>query len=118
MIEKLFVWGDTGAEAIGRLSRVLDEYRVIGVRTTLPFFRWLVSQPEFVDGAFDTTYLDALLASRKGRPFVEASDGDADDAAIIAALATWFRVHQASAGGPAARPSGAWQRAARTEGLR
>jgi len=118
MIAKLIVWGDSRAEATARLSRVLDEYRVIGVRTTLPFFRWLVSQPEFIDGAFDTTYLDALLASRKGRPFVEATAGDADDAAIIAAVATWFRAHQASAGGPVAKPSGAWQRAARTEALR
>ena len=90
MIAKPIVWGDTRAEAIDRLTRVLDEYRVIGVRTTLPFFRWLVAQPEFVDGAFDTTYLDGLLASRKGQPFVEATDGDADDAAIIAAVATAF----------------------------
>jgi acetyl-CoA carboxylase biotin carboxylase subunit len=118
MIAKLIVWGDTRAEAIGRLARVLDEYRVIGVRTTLPFFRWLVSQPEFVAGAFDTAYLDGLLASRNGRPFVEATDGDADDAAIVAAVATWFRAAQASAAGPAVQPSGAWQRAARTEGLR
>ena len=118
MIAKLIVWGDTRSEAIGRLARVLDEYRVIGVRTTLPFFRWLVSQPAFVDGAFDTAYLDGLLASRKGQPFVEPTDRDVDDAAIVAAVATWFRAHQASAGGPAAQTSGAWQRAARTEGLR
>jgi acetyl-CoA carboxylase biotin carboxylase subunit len=119
MIAKLIVWGDTRTEAIGRLARVLDEYRVIGVRTTLPFFCWLVSQPEFISGAFDTAYLDALLASRKGQPFIEATDGDADDAAIIAAVATWLRAHQASAGGPAtAQSSGNWQRMARTEGLR
>ena len=118
MIAKLIVWGDTRMEAIGRLARVLDEYRVIGVRTTLPFFRWLVSQPEFVAGAFDTTYLDALLAARKGQAFVEATDSDAEDAAIIAAVAAWYRAHQASAGGPAAVSSGAWQRAARTEALR
>ena len=118
MIAKLIVWGDTRTEAIGRLERALDEYRVIGVRTTLPFFRWLVSQPEFVAGAFDTTYLDGLLASRKGQPFVEATDGDAEDAVIIAAVATWFRAAQASAGGPAAAATRAWQRAARTEALR
>ena len=118
MIAKLVVWGATRPEAIARLTRALDEYRVIGVRTTLPFFRWLVAQPEFSTGAFDTTYLDGLLADRKGRPFVEARDLDAEDAAIIAAVSAWFRAHQASAGAPAARMSGAWQRAARTEALR
>jgi len=118
MIAKLIVWGETRTDAIARLGRVLDEYRVIGVRTTLPFFRWLVTQPEFVDGRFDTTYLDGLLAARKGQPFIEATDADADDAAVIAAVAAWLRAHQASAGAPAVAPPGAWQRAARTEGLR
>ncbi|MEO6222314.1 MAG: acetyl-CoA carboxylase biotin carboxylase subunit, partial [Vicinamibacterales bacterium] len=118
MIAKLIVWGDTRTEAIGRLGRVLDEYRVIGVRTTLPFFRWLVSQPEFVEGAFDTAYLDALLASRKGQPFVEVTAADGDDAAIIAAVSTFLRVHQAAGGAPAASTSGAWHRRARMEALR
>lgn len=118
MIAKLVVWGETRTEAIGRLGRVLDEYRVIGVRTTLPFFRWLVRQPEFVNGRFDTAYLDALLAARKGQPFIEATDGDGEDALIIAAVAAWLRAHQAAAAAPAASTPGAWQRAARLEALR
>jgi len=118
MIAKLIVWGDNRPDAIARLSRVLDEYRVIGVRTTLPFFRWLVAQPEFTSGQFDTTYLDSVLAERKGEAFVGATDADADDAAIVAALAAWFRTHQASAGAPAAPAAGNWQRAARLEGVR
>ncbi len=118
MIAKLIVWGETRVEATSRLARVLDEYRVIGVRTTLPFFRWLVGQPAFAAAQFDTTYLDGLLAERKGQPFVDATDGDADDAVIVAALAAWFRAHQASAtpeGAPAATP---WRGAARLEARR
>ena len=42
MISKLVVWADTREDAVRRLTRALDEYRVVGVRTTLPFFRWLV----------------------------------------------------------------------------
>jgi acetyl-CoA carboxylase biotin carboxylase subunit len=119
MIAKLIMWGDTRAEALERMARVLDEYRVIGVRTTLPFFRWLVTQPEFIKGDFDTAYLDKLLAARKGQPFVAATDGDGEDAAIVAGIATWFRAHQAAAGAPSvSSKSGAWQRAARLEGLR
>jgi len=118
MISKLVVWGDTRTDAIARLSRALDEYRVIGVRTTLPFFRWLAAQPEFASGDFDTTYLDSLLAARKGQAFVEATDADADDAVVAAALSAWFRAHQASACGPAQAAGGVWRRAARTEALR
>ncbi len=119
MISKLVVWGENRAQAAARLRRVLGEYRVEGVRTTLPFFRWLVDQPEFVTGNFDTTWLDGLLASRQGQPFVAPSARDAEDAALVAAVAAWFRVHQAAsapAGAPAA--TSVWRQAARRDGLR
>ncbi len=131
MIAKLAVWGSTRAEAVARLSRALDEYRVVGVKTTVPFFQWLVRQPAFLDGAFDTTYLDRVLTDRRGRPFVEPTGADEDAAAIAAALAAWFRAHRAAAGGNGlgsplvddeaqndSRGRFHWRRAARVEGLR
>jgi acetyl-CoA carboxylase biotin carboxylase subunit len=119
MISKLIVWGATRTEAIERLGRVLREYRVVGVKTTVPFFQWLVSQPEFIDGRFDTTYLDGLLASRKGEPFVAPTEHDEHDAVVAAAIAAWMRSHRGSV---AATGGGAeaslWRRTARSEGLR
>jgi acetyl-CoA carboxylase biotin carboxylase subunit len=117
MIAKLVAWAGTRAEAIGRLARALDEYRVVGVQTTVPFFQWIVGQPEFLEGRFDTTYLDRVLASQNGQPFVEATVTDERDAAIAVALGAWFRAHGASASG-GADAGGAWRRAARIEGLR
>ena len=52
----------------------------------MPFFTWLLAQPEFVAGQFHTTYLDEVLKERNGRPFVEATDSDEDVAAIAAAV--------------------------------
>jgi len=118
MIAKLAVWGATRAEAVGRLTRALNEYRVIGVKTTVPFFQWLVRQPEFEAGRFDTTYLDRVLAGRNGRPFVEPTAADQDEAAIAAALAAWFRAHRAAAGPGDGNGGQAWRRASRTEALR
>jgi acetyl-CoA carboxylase biotin carboxylase subunit len=118
MISKLVVWGADRAEAIARLRRVLDEYRVAGVRTTLPFFRWLVGQPEFAAGQFDTTYLDGLLASRKGQSFVDPSEQDVDDAVVIAAVSAWFRAHQAAGADVPAAAGSSWRRAAREDGRR
>jgi len=119
MISKLVVWGEDRQIATARLRRVLQEYRVEGVRTTLPFFRWLVDQPEFASAAFDTTWLDGLLASRKGVPFVEPTERDADDAALVAAVSAWLRAHKASASDtPAAGGGSTWRRAARMDGVR
>ena len=117
MISKLVVWGDTREAAIARLERALGEYRVIGVHTTLPFFKWLIHQPEFREGRTTTTYLDQVLATRAGQPFVAASETDERDAAIATALAAYFRAHRASAD-PAVSEGGAWRQAARVEGRR
>ena len=117
MISKLIVWGASRNEAIHRLDRVLNEYRVVGVKTTVPFFRWLVGQPEFVEGRFDTTYLDGLLASRKGEPFVTPSERDQHDAVVAAAIAAWMKSHRGSAA-PAGDNGSLWRSTARREGLR
>ena len=44
MIAKLVAWADTRDEAIARMSRALREYQVLGIRTTIPFFQWLMAR--------------------------------------------------------------------------
>jgi acetyl-CoA carboxylase, biotin carboxylase subunit len=117
MISKLIVWDATRPAAIARLRRVLDEYRVVGVKTTVPFFQWLVDQPDFLNGRFDTTYLDRILANRRGEPFVAPAEVDEHDALVAAAVASWFRAHRAVASGPSSAQS-LWRSTGRREGLR
>jgi len=117
LIAKLVVWGETRESAIARLRRALDEYRVVGVSTTLPFFRWLVEQPAFAEAAFSTTYLDGVLAARQGQPFREPSSQDVQDAVVAAAVAAWSASHRASTATPA-EDRGTWRRAARLDSLR
>jgi acetyl-CoA carboxylase biotin carboxylase subunit len=85
MLSKLVVWAATREEAIARLRRALGEYHVSGIKTTLPFFRWLLDQPEFAAGRFHTTYLDDVLRARNGTPFVEAPP-EVEEVAAIAAV--------------------------------
>src|SRR5213594_2711907 len=75
MISKLVAWAEDRPRAIARMRRALGEYVVAGIRTTLPFFAWLVEQPDFAAGRFDTTYLDGVLKAQNGRPFVEPAAG-------------------------------------------
>ena len=59
LIAKLVAWGDDRPQAIARMARALDEYDVRGIKTTIPFFRWLLADPDFQAGRFDTTFIDA-----------------------------------------------------------
>ncbi len=57
LLSKLSVWGATRAEAIARLGRVLDEYTIEGIKTTIPFFKHIIKQQEFINGDLDTGYI-------------------------------------------------------------
>jgi acetyl-CoA carboxylase, biotin carboxylase subunit len=57
MISKLAAWGRDRQEAIDRMRRALDEYTVGGIRTTLPFFREILRDAEFIEGKLDTGFI-------------------------------------------------------------
>jgi acetyl-CoA carboxylase biotin carboxylase subunit len=65
MISKLAAWGRTRAEAVDRMRRALDEYEVGGIKTTLPFFREIVRDEEFIAGRLDTGFIPRFFARRE-----------------------------------------------------
>lgn len=118
LISKLIVWGRDRSEALARLARALDEYAVIGVKTTLPFFRWLVRTPEFAEGRFDTTFLDRVLQDRNGQPF-ESRDPEVERmAAVAAAIYAFNRRTRRSVDRIGPERASAWAQAARIGALR
>ncbi len=58
MIAKLVVWGDDRAEAIMRMRRALNEYRIAGIKTSIPFHISVMKSTEFMMGRFDTGFID------------------------------------------------------------
>ena len=117
MIAKLIAWGSSRQDTIARMQRALREYEVLGVRTTIPFFLWLLGEPDFLTARFDTTYLDHLLASRRGVSFSTFTDAEEETIAIAAALDGMFRSAIGTANGRRAAGS-SWKIAARQEALR
>ena len=117
LIAKLVAWGEDRAQAIARMRRALLEYEVVGIRTSVPFFRWLFAQADFAAGEFDTTSLDRLLKARQGEPFLPAGDDEEEVAAIAAALhAAGSR--KADGGSRPVDRGSRWKDRARAEGLR
>jgi len=58
MIAKLITYGKTRQEAIDRMKRALDEFIVEGIHTTIPFHRQIMDHQVFVDGDFNTNFLE------------------------------------------------------------
>jgi acetyl-CoA carboxylase biotin carboxylase subunit len=116
MIAKLIAWDGTRQDAIARMLRALAEYEVLGVRTTIPFFLWLLREPDFLAGRFDTTYLDHLLASRAGASFSTFTDAEEETIAMATALDAMFRAGAFDIA--RAQTVSPWKAAARQEALR
>jgi acetyl-CoA carboxylase biotin carboxylase subunit len=117
LIAKLVTRGASRREAIARMSRALAEYHVLGIRTTIPFFLWLMREPAYLEGSYDTTYLDRVLADRAGESFSQFTEDELALLAMGAGLHAYLRAGSA-AGSPAPRVRSAWTDAARREALR
>ena len=65
LIAKLIVAARTRIEAINRLNRALDEFVVEGIKTTVPFHRYVINTPEFKSGDFDTHFLEKIYDKAK-----------------------------------------------------
>jgi acetyl-CoA carboxylase biotin carboxylase subunit len=118
MIAKLIAWASSRTQAVNRMARALAEYQVLGIRTTIPFFLWLLDQPDYLEGRYDTTYLDRVLVERRGQSFSCFSSDETEAIAIAAAVDTFLRASAGKPdGGPLSKRSG-WIQVARREALR
>jgi acetyl-CoA carboxylase biotin carboxylase subunit len=58
MIAKLIVTADTREEAIARMYRALDEFVIEGVASTIPFHKKVMKNKKFIEGNFDTGFIE------------------------------------------------------------
>ena len=61
MVGKLIVWALTREEAINRARRALREYRLEGIKTTIPLHIRLLDEKALRSGEYHTGYLEELL---------------------------------------------------------
>jgi acetyl-CoA carboxylase biotin carboxylase subunit len=81
MISKLIVWGETRGEALLRMRRALEEYRIIGIKTNISFHQQMMDSTRFIGGQFDTTFVESRFAMSEPR-----REEQRKTAAIAAAL--------------------------------
>jgi len=110
LVSKLVTWAETRAAAIERMRRAVSEYRVLGIRTTLPFFERVLRHPAFVAGDLDTGFVARLLEE-------SAPPAPPLDVAIAAAAIAAYeeRRRARSQSGPPAGSGSAWSATGRRE---
>lgn len=65
MIAKLIVHANTRNAALMRLRRALEEFVIMGVKTTIPLHQEIITQPEYLDGQYDIHWLEKFMKSQQ-----------------------------------------------------
>ena len=84
LLAKLIGYGTDRDQAIGRLTRALNEYFVGGIKTNISLFRRILSNSDFRAAKIDTGFLDRLLKEKDQSADIQA-DAQTTEVAVIAA---------------------------------
>ncbi len=60
LIAKLICFGDNRFAAIERMKQSLSLFRISGIPTTIPFHLSALNDKRFIDGSYDTSFVDKL----------------------------------------------------------
>jgi acetyl/propionyl-CoA carboxylase alpha subunit len=110
LLAKVIAYGRDREEAIARMRRALEEMRVAGIATSLPFHRGALFEHDFVAGRYDTDF----VARWDPKKAPDLSDGAVAAGALAAVLAMRSRGERRAT--PVA--DRAWARAGREDALR
>ncbi|HQT91138.1 MAG TPA: biotin carboxylase, partial [Candidatus Kryptobacter bacterium] len=106
MIAKLSVWDITRGEAIAKMVRALGEYVIVGVKTTIPFCRFVLKSDSFRSGKYSTHFVGEYW--KTAVPGLDGMSGaELDNAFILAASRLRARSNTAHPDGAGAKRS-AW----------
>jgi acetyl-CoA carboxylase biotin carboxylase subunit len=61
LIAKMIIWGTDRKHAILRARRAFEEFKIEGIKTTIPFHQKVLQNEKFIEGDFDTSFIDKQL---------------------------------------------------------
>ncbi|MGD2076778.1 MAG: acetyl-CoA carboxylase biotin carboxylase subunit [Chloroflexota bacterium] len=112
LISKLICYGETRGEAVLRMRRALEEYRIMGVKTNIPFHQHMMDSHRFLSGQFDTKFVEERFSMS------EREASETLQAAILATLVAHRQGQQASQiVAPGERDTSNWKWLSRWERL-
>jgi len=99
MISKLVVHGKDRTEAIAKMIRAIDDYKIVGVETTLEFCKFVLKHDAFVSGKFDTGFIKDHFTP----DLLKVQDDELEEVAALAGALIFGgkkEAKNATAGGP------------------
>ena len=112
LISKLVIWGETRPQAIVRMRRALEEYRIVGVRTNISFHQAMMSTYPFITGKYDTRFVEEQF------PKIDEAENRElylDIAALMASLVAHEQMEQRTQIYPNSGQKSNWKWAGRSE---
>jgi acetyl-CoA carboxylase biotin carboxylase subunit len=108
MIAKLITHGENRQDAIDRMLRAIDDYRITGIQTTLDFCRFALQHEAFVSGDFNTKFVELYFTPEKLEPVFTPEEQE-----LLAALAVEFYLKEENRVNPSmpipVKPSTNWK---------
>jgi acetyl-CoA carboxylase biotin carboxylase subunit len=116
LLSKLVAWGRNREEAIERMKRALEEYLVVGIKTTIPFYQRVLRTPSFEKGNVTTSFIDDFFKEEK----ISEQNPYEDIALAAAVISEYERLTSgfSQTQDPSAKRVNAWKILGRKEGLR
>ena len=107
MISKLVTYGKDREEARKRMIRACEDYVISGVQTTLSFGKYVMEHPRFIEGDFDTHFVDKHFDPNR---LTEKSGAEEEVAAAVVAYLLENRKAQVAVKGGATTSKSSWKR--------
>jgi acetyl-CoA/propionyl-CoA carboxylase len=86
LVAKLITWGQDFNEARVRMFNALDEFMIEGISTTIPLYRTIMNEKNFIEGNISTDYLEKYDLLNLMRTQLKEKSLKASDASVAAAL--------------------------------
>ena len=116
LLSKLVIFGATRQDVLQRARQAFTEFVIAGLKTNIPFHQWLLRQPAFIAGDYDTHFIDERFDADE-----IAHDPRVPQVALFAAVLAYHRhgrrLNFAASDGDGNRKPNLWRIAARRDAV-
>ncbi len=109
LVAKLLAWGRNFDEARIRMKNALDEFLIEGINTTIPLYKTIMDDPNFINGELSTDYLERFKILNKMNENAKEAAKKSAKAAVAAVLLQSEFVRKAEASQQSSMTKSKWK---------